>query len=633
MPPITRANERRRKGIQRWRCGTCLFELPDHLIPLPADEPFTEFTPNDSGDGVISHDITEAGLQSSAERGCKICLTLRSNLDMRSYPKAWWRRGYIRAWDSRSQIFVQDHSPISVYPLSFHPFVDSGDYPSGDTRSQEAFDKAASWIERCHREHRSCTKVSGERRMPKRLLFIDDFALLKVRLIENADKLPIQPYVCLSHRWLPETESSGLKKQQSEIFQKEIPREKFYPLLIDAVEATHRLGFQYLWIDCLCVYQDSRQDWHRQASDMSAIYANAVLTLSAVSCGPGAEQSLFSKAPTREAVEIGVYCGSKAFLRRSIPHPFVTDPYSATAYINPAADFPLVKRGWAYQEHLLSRGVLQFTKDEVIWECNEALWCECRMMEDEWRTVKSRSAAIPKRDWLDIVCEYFKTHLSIRSDRLPAIAGIAKHFGEARGWTYLAGLWQEDLMAGLMWVMNRGCAENRITPHELPSWSWASVTGSIFFNRPDDLLVKVISSEVILGPNPFGVPKFAELVLEGPCIPAALLHGPDVMNASDNDTLDSRLGDYAVSLKVDDSSLHVSCDYLFTEPGGDYIPSGTPAIFLATMHSGRRLLGLVLLPVDPLETRYERIGVASTTKPFVARKIQSEWGVKRFTFV
>jgi len=62
-------------------------------------------------------------------------------------------------------------------------------------------------------------------------------------------------------------------------------------------------------------------------------------------------------------------------------------------------------------------------------------------MEGIWKEVKSYTLTIPDMTWTEIMLNYTITELSIKSDRLPAISGIAKRFGEGRGWTYLGGLW------------------------------------------------------------------------------------------------------------------------------------------------------------------------------------------------
>lgn len=55
----------------------------------------------------------------------------------------------------------------------------------------------------------------------------------------------------------------------------------------DAIIVTRRLGFRYLWIDALCIVQDSEQDWARESSQMARIYSKGALMLSAVAALDG----------------------------------------------------------------------------------------------------------------------------------------------------------------------------------------------------------------------------------------------------------------------------------------------------------------------------------------------------------
>jgi hypothetical protein len=161
--------------------------------------------------------------------------------------EAWWVHEGIKFNIPFSiQVFVQDGTSSLAYPTSFHPFIDSGNFPSGDTRDLEAFNKAANWMERYNREHHSCKTVFQGSRMPKRILFVEDSASLTVRLVDDTDKLSPKPYICLSHRWMPETKASSLTIDRAESFKKQIPKDIFYPLLVDVIEATQQLGFQYL---------------------------------------------------------------------------------------------------------------------------------------------------------------------------------------------------------------------------------------------------------------------------------------------------------------------------------------------------------------------------------------------------
>ena len=43
---------------------------------------------------------------------------------------------------------------------------------------------------------------------------------------------------------------------------------------------TNYLKFEYVWIDALCIMQDSRDDWAMEAQVMHQIYENSECTLS-----------------------------------------------------------------------------------------------------------------------------------------------------------------------------------------------------------------------------------------------------------------------------------------------------------------------------------------------------------------
>jgi hypothetical protein len=57
----------------------------------------------------------------------------------------------------------------------------------------------------------------------------------------------------------------------------------------DAVIATRRLGFSYLWIDSLCIDQSNLTDWTSEAAQMASIYARATLNLVAADAYDGSD--------------------------------------------------------------------------------------------------------------------------------------------------------------------------------------------------------------------------------------------------------------------------------------------------------------------------------------------------------
>ncbi|CZR56115.1 uncharacterized protein PAC_06003 [Phialocephala subalpina] len=54
------------------------------------------------------------------------------------------------------------------------------------------------------------------------------------------------------------------------------------PLTIrDAFEITRALNIRYIWIDALCIIQDSKPDWEVESSKMGSIYSQALVTIAA----------------------------------------------------------------------------------------------------------------------------------------------------------------------------------------------------------------------------------------------------------------------------------------------------------------------------------------------------------------
>src|SRR5690348_6325601 len=62
----------------------------------------------------------------------------------------------------------------------------------------------------------------------------------------------------------------------------------------DAVRVTQMLGLDYIWIDSLCIIQDSEKDWSEQAPQTGEIYGNAFITISA-DVGANSHSGLFGQ--------------------------------------------------------------------------------------------------------------------------------------------------------------------------------------------------------------------------------------------------------------------------------------------------------------------------------------------------
>lgn len=175
------------------------------------------------------------------------------------------------------------------------------------------------------------------------------------------------------------------------------------------------------------------------------------------------------------------------------------------------ASCPLDRRGWCMQERLLAPAILHYGAQQLFWECRAYHAYEDGRLSLNGGTLDGETGKfitlrqrilLPPTDgwgvWYRLVEEYSSRALTRLSDKLPALAGAAAIFRKARGeGTYIAGLWKEDIVQGLVWgahyhhfpsrkvpgyMLSDTCAVLTKPPtRRAPSWSWASVDGSVMF--------------------------------------------------------------------------------------------------------------------------------------------------------
>ena len=160
------------------------------------------------------------------------------------------------------------------------------------TESLEFFNKLTGWLTTCTSSHAGCTKPTMQQKaLLVRMLEIDldrCEPIEKIRL--RCSVLPTR-YATLSHCWGPDLRTiprllhMNLPDRLQEIMLDTLPR-----TFTDAVVCVYRLGIRYLWIDCLCIIQDSKEDWLQQSAIMAEIYSNALVNFAATassSCDGG----------------------------------------------------------------------------------------------------------------------------------------------------------------------------------------------------------------------------------------------------------------------------------------------------------------------------------------------------------
>lgn len=367
------------------------------------------------------------------------------------------------------------------------PKIGQGLVIPGDTSSQASLEQVRSWIRECQETHQACQKKDTSR-LPKRVIQLIDFGdPPSVRLYESQNEPGI--YLCLSHCWgdfqpIKTTIESLVK------YKKEIPWARLSKTFQDAVIFTQKLGIQYLWIDSLCILQDSEMDWREQSNKMCEIYEGAFLTLFATKAHDGTE-GLFGAAKKNEK-PIRLWgtdpiSGKKYFVHA---RPLSTHFYKVLDQQERQRNLPLLSRGWVYQERLMSRRNLHFVGRELSWECAEAINCECfgSVSSVRCRNVPklshSMNAQAPtaevERRWRKIVSEYTRLTLTFSSDRLPALAGLATKMHPQRKGRYLAGLWEDSILLDLCWYTTSSSSSR--SKCNAPTWSWASINSEVTYS-------------------------------------------------------------------------------------------------------------------------------------------------------
>ncbi|KAH8656796.1 heterokaryon incompatibility protein-domain-containing protein, partial [Ilyonectria robusta] len=279
-------------------------------------------------------------------------------------------------------------------------------------------------------------------------------------------------YVCLSYCWGIGLMFKTTKENIAECMQS-INFRDLLKIFKDAVGITRQLKKRYLWIDSLCIIQDDNKDWQKEGLRMHETYGNAYLTVAASRSG-GPDKGLFSES---------LY--HRLFWRK-------------VQHFDSADGFPLLRRGWVFQEQILSRRVLHFGPQELVWECIEGEECECRCVNEGI----DRASNTPKKSlflfqnniflWNHIASAYSSLDLTKENDILPALAGVIKKYKPAADVRYLAGLWDgEFLLIGLFWYAEKkegvfpgnyySDLKPQPSPYRAPSWSWASVKNGITY--------------------------------------------------------------------------------------------------------------------------------------------------------
>lgn len=403
------------------------------------------------------------------------------------------------------------------------------------------------WFEDCKTAHAEC-KIKS-RFAPTRLLDVGSSEASKDLKLIDMRRFGIRvdtnlEYATLSHCWGRTkhitTATDTQKEREAGIAFSELNR-----TFQDAVLVTRALGIRYLWIDSLCIIQDSTLDWQKESSLMGSVYNGAVINIAADAAEDG-DQGFLSKRALS-----------------SFPYTLIGKGYHGTLFMKASKrkrwveySGNLRRRAWVFQEYTLSACSIRYNLDGLVWECrcgyhydSEVLFEEndirraVRDLKKLPLQIESVSPSSPTSKiseimalWRKIVSEYSKKELTYETDVLPALSGLASLVQAATGDQYLAGIWRSDLPQALRWVPDS--PDWLPSTYLAPTWSWAcrkkSSPVTFLSSTEVQYKVKVLDAEVtpVGEENPFGCVSDGFLKLEGLALRCAFEQHPNFKSSS-----------------------------------------------------------------------------------------------------
>lgn len=322
------------------------------------------------------------------------------------------------------------------------------------------------------------------------------------------------------------TTSTNLKHLKRGIELSSLPK-----TIRDAVLVARLAGVHYLWVDALCIIQDSRMDWARESARMGEIFEGAFFVISADSAVDSHSGFLSRRAGVlgrKSALEFKCTDDSgdatSIYMRRQ-----GIRALGAVAHSRAGMPSRLSTRGWAFQERFRASRTLIFAADEMAWECRSLAKCEC-----SFKSIGSTTAYY-QENWRHTVETYSALQLTKEDDRLPAFTGIASAYATSNPdlGEYIAGLWRTSFVQQLLWYVKQPSLKQvesrRHASYQAPSWSWASITGPVLYHHQavDDLdkgtfMVHTVEWQQATI-NPYGPVSSAHIFASFPYCPVHLI--------------------------------------------------------------------------------------------------------------
>lgn len=358
-----------------------------------------------------------------------------------------------------------------------------------DVSSDSSYQLASRCLEECAISHEGCP-ISRPTTLPSRVLDCSNPRKPRLLVTDTME----DSYAALSYVW-GEKQPNSTSTSNIDIYTTSGIDLNLIPRTIqDAIDSTRRFGLRYLWVDALCILQDSREDKDREIAQMRKIFHDAHVTLIAASSSRVSEGFLHDRTRPSTDTRLPFICPDGS-IGNMVLSP-VWQQYDETQE-------PVNSRAWCLEERLLSPRALIFAAHTLQYHCQThtvnigGSICPPRggrrlprlmFLPKPPQVLSTKEALEVKRAWYDIVEDYTSRDVTKPRDKLLALAGVVEKFHGVWNASYLAGLWQHNLVRDLLWTKDYAKYSPRPTKYRAPSWSWAAVDGRVVCDTFDSRL-------------------------------------------------------------------------------------------------------------------------------------------------
>ncbi|MCJ1405555.1 hypothetical protein MMC11_008783 [Xylographa trunciseda] len=447
----------------------CLALEPSYAADSPRDSDMTmwevdlgivKWTPQDNEDVDPSSRARDA--QELRARGWQ--LIMNSFQRTAIYYNVWFTQDGRRRVSSLNLAYNRNLSPRNNL------------FTSRPLRKQIDYSLALSWIRACDLLHRpTCTPTTWH-----------DMGDASMRMVDVHNRCLVDittpvVYLALSYCWGDRRAKGQLQLNAStapDLYRSNAladDRADLPQTIRDAMLLTQRLGESFLWVDALCIFQDSDADMSAQIRYMDKIYKHAKLTVVAAA-GKDAYAGLPGiREGTRAIHQISRRIGKMQFYASGGQIAFAQSLNAST----------WSERAWTLQEQILSPRLLLFSESEMSWNCECAIWTEGMVLEcfapgttielnGQFRgCVKPSQNLTPLQKFNYYVGAGSARKLTFEDDRLRCMQGLLNTLSV-------------DFPGGFIWGMPISIFDSALLFHGVlwqqapwqsrpgfPSWSWA----------------------------------------------------------------------------------------------------------------------------------------------------------------